>query len=240
MLKLKSFLLSLTMSMALISHANAQTLEPTPPGGMPEKHKSIVQKIGRALSYQKTCVISKISEGYTAEVTLYMNNNRDGFEWSFINPGGKYNAYLNEYSRYETERIMDEYVEHYNLNYAKLVTNFTDDQKKSRDDISDLRWHTRMQSCYRAVVDFGEAGSLWPRLMDISCTSFRPPYCSDENKFEEWVNTQSYVCDDNSIIPGRTEKDKEKFACHKMKENSCTLRRIRGSINTMASLGSGC
>lgn len=130
MLKIKSFLLSLIMSIALISHANAQTLEPTPPEGMPDKHKNIVQNIGRALSYQKTCVISKISEGNTAEVTRYMNYNRNGFEWSFINPGGKYNAYLNEYSRYETERIMDEYVEHYNLDYAKLFKNFTDDRKK--------------------------------------------------------------------------------------------------------------
>lgn len=76
--------------------------------------------------------------------------------------------------------------------------------------------------------------------MDISCTSFRPPYCSDENKFEEWINTQSYVCDDHSIVPGRTEKDKAQFACHKIQQNTCTLRKVKGVVESLATLGNGC
>lgn len=229
MLKMKTFFLSLSISIVFIAHSQAQTIEPTPPEGMPDKHKNIVQNIGRALSYQKACAISKIKEGYTAPLTRYMNNNRDGFEWDLINPGGKYNAYLNEYSRYETKRIMDEYVEYLNKRdaYAAPLSNY------------DKSWHGKMLSCYHAVADFGDEGASWANLMDISCTSFRAPYCTDAEKFDEWIKTQNYVCDEKSVLADLFANEKDKFSCHTIQENRCTLQRARGG-GGMSSIGSGC
>lgn len=209
--------------------ASAQAIEPTPPEGMPDKHKNIVQDIGRALAYQRSCGISKIREGYTAPLTQYMNNNRDGFDWDLINPGGKYTDYLNEYSKYESDRIIDEYTKYLNANntYAAPLSSY------------DRIWHGKMLSCYHAVADFGDEGASWANLMDISCTSFRSPYCTDAEKFDEWVKTQNYVCDEKSVLADLFANEKDKFSCHTIQENRCTLQRARGG-GGMSSIGSGC
>lgn len=221
MSRIKSIFSALGLATLLCSNAFAQIAEPTPPAGMPDAHKTVVQEIAKALAYQQACPISKMDDSRYGALNSYMSRNKDDFDPDFMKTNGKYNNYFHAYSKYETQRIKD----------------FIN--KKFDGHVSDASFHQKMMSCYHAVADFGEEGSLWANLLDISCTSFRVPYCSDENKFGEWIKMQSYVCDEKSKFSDLFAKDRKKFSCQKLQENICTLQKLRGG-GGIASLGSGC